>query len=168
MAFMALTARAQMQLVESSPFLPAQGSMTAAAESGPLELRGILTTPQGPSFCIYDTAKKASLWVGLNEPGNGFIVRSHDPNSDTATVESQGRTITLALHQAKVAGSAIVMSGQPSNVLFNPTPPDEARRLESVAAEVQRRRLMRQQAASHGMPIPPPNQPPPGMGRPGN
>jgi hypothetical protein len=44
-------------------------------------------------------------------------------------------------------------------VVLNPTPADEARRLEAVASEVARRRAMREQASqqvNQGMPPPPP------------
>lgn len=150
------------QLAPSSPFLPpdAKAGAGAAAASGPIELRGIMSTPEGPSFCIYDTAKKSSAWVGLNEKGHDVVVKSYDAGSDAISVVAQGRTMHVTLHTSKIAalpvgnmGGVIPGSqggGAPNpitqTVVVNPTPADEAKRLEAVAAEVQRRRQMREQS----------------------
>lgn len=113
-------------------------------------------------FSIYDSTHKSSSWARLNENGHGFVVRSHDATRDSVTVDYQGRTLTLALRTAKVA-SAPVNIPQPAAaptapapaqgpqpiggpVVLNPSPADEQRRLEAIAAEVNRRRMIRQQA----------------------
>lgn len=160
-----LPAVARAQLAASSPFLPTgtvdSGGASGAA-SGPIELRGIMATAEGPRYCIFDTARKTSTWVGLNERGYDFLVKSQDTrgDADAVTVLVQGRTLHLTLRSAKVASAlAAVPPGMPSpptaitqSVVVNPTPADEARRLEAVAAEVQRRRLMREQALQGAMP----------------
>lgn len=144
-------------LVMQSPFLPAPGSVAAApAENAPIELRGI----QGSRFCIYDTARKTSVWVGLNEKGYDFVIKSQDAAKDTVTIEQGGRTFPLKLRDAKIAaGPAMAMPmpgpGAPAvagpnpvtqNVVLNPTPADEAKRLEDTVSEIQRRRALREQA----------------------
>lgn len=144
-------------LAQASPFLPSSMSEAAAkgGPSGPVELRGVMSTSQGTEYCIYDVVKKTSAWVGLNETGQGFVVKSADPASDSVTVEFQGRTMNLVLRTAKVAsaGSAVpAMNPQGGNsvtqsVVLNPTPADEQRRLDAVAAEVRRRRMEREKAA---------------------
>lgn len=110
-------------------------------------------------FSIYDSAKRMSTWLGLDDVGREFVVRSYDEARDTVTVDYQGRTLTLALKTAKVA-SAPAMAQPAANfvppppapqpiggpVVLNPTPADEQRRLEAIAAEVNRRRMIRQQA----------------------
>jgi hypothetical protein len=116
--------------------------------------------------------------VHLNERGNPFTVRTYDAAHDTVTVDYQGRTLTLALHTAKVASApvtvptpqpAVVPPGPPQPVggpvILHPTPADEKRRLEAIAAEVNRRRMLRQQAlqasrraAQQGTPPVPPAQ----------
>ncbi len=170
------------QLASSSPFLPA-GSMDnggAGTVAGPIELRGIMSTAEGIRYCIFDTAKKTSTWVGLNEQGYDFVVKAQDnrADSDSVTVFTQGRTLHLALRSAKVASAMAAAAPAPAaaptpitqTVVVNPTPADEARRLEAVAAEVQRRRLLREQLlqgqappaapggapAPAGMAVPPP------------
>lgn len=145
-------------LAPSSPFLPPNSAAAGAqaGPSGPVELRGIMSTSQGAAYCIYDTAKRTSVWVGLNEGGNDFVVRSADPGSDSVTVDFQGRSLKLVLRTAKISssGAAAGGAGPPgvqgavaSSVVLNPTPADEQRRLEAVAQEVRRRRMERERAA---------------------
>jgi len=151
-----LPACAVAQLSDSSPFAPtgAPGGPGAAAENEPLELHGIMATPDGLRFCIYDAAKRTSRWVGLNESGNGtrFVVKSADPDRDTVSIQSDGRIMTLALQKAKVASSGPLPiwglggGGLPGNVVLNPSPADDQRRLQAVAEEVRRRRLLRERA----------------------
>ena len=147
--------------VGKSPFLPPGGpAETAPTQDATLELRGIMASGDSYMFSIYDSAHKISAWSKLNEMGHGFVVRSHDVPRDSVTVEYQGRTLTLALRTAKVASAPVnqpqpmpaVINGsnapQPIGgpVVLNPSPADEQRRLEAIAAEVNRRRMIRQQA----------------------
>lgn len=164
-----------------SPFQP-EGTPTAPVmiqtEGAPLELRGIVSTKSGYLYGIFDPTKRQSAWVHMNEAGNDFAVRSHDTNSDTVTVEYQGRTMTLALKAAKVESMAplpnpaqVAIQRGPNPMpnqsmppqqppQLNPSAADEARRLEGVAAEVRRRRMLRQAAAQNGGQPPQMNQPP--------
>jgi hypothetical protein len=146
-------------LASSSPFLPADADASGgpAGPSGPIELRGVMATAEGASYCIYDTAKKKDIWVGLNEKGNAFVVKSADPASDSVTVDYQGRSLHLTLRTAKVASlgaagaPAGAAGGNARNPAFvNPTPADEQRRLDAVAQEVRRRRQERERAAQDG------------------
>lgn len=147
-------------------------------ENAPLELRGIVSTRQGYLFGLYDPTKRQSMWVRANEPGADFTVRSHDVANDSVTVDYQGRTMTLALKAAKVESMGPIPN--PSQMTMNraqvqPTPPgapppamnpsaaQEAARLEQVAAEVRRRRMMRAQGTPQGsqpMPMPQPGAQP--------
>jgi hypothetical protein len=139
-------------LAPASPFLPAnvaaQGA--AAGPSGPLELRGIMATSEGTQFCIYDSAKKKDVWVGLNEAGHDFVVRTADPSQDRASVEYQGRILRLDLHSAKIgsSGAAANQGGPPivSSQILSTSPADEQKRLDAVAQEVRRRRQERERA----------------------
>jgi hypothetical protein len=173
------------ELADRSPFLPEGGTVAAApTENAPLELRGIVETSGGYLYGIFDPGKRQSSWVRLNDGGD-FAVRSHDVQNDTITVEYQGRSLTLALKAAKVesigpAPNPVQVNaprpGFPGGpVVINPTPADEARRLEGVAAEVRRRRMLRQAAAQQAaqgqppaivQPGPQPVQPGPQAGAP--
>lgn len=178
-----LSVRAQSAdpLAGGSPFLPPSTQTESAPTSdAAIELRGIMAAGDDYMFSIFDSTKRMSVWKHLDEPGHEFVVRSYDPARDVVTVEYQGRTLTLALRTAKVAAapvqSATIVSApqgpQPVGgpVVLNPTPADEQRRLEAIAAEVNRRRMIRQQAlqasrAAAGQPQPPPSQPPPNQRR---
>jgi hypothetical protein len=147
--------RAGAQLSDSSPFAPTgtAGVAGAQAENEPLELRGIMAAPDGLRVCIYDAARKTSKWVRLNETADGtrFVVKSADPDLETASVQSDGRVMTLALRKAKVESSGPATGYQAGvsylgPVALNPTPADDQRRLQAVQAEVRRRRLAREAA----------------------
>lgn len=151
-----------------SPFQP-EGTAGPVAPpptiGAPLELRGIVSTKSGFLYGIFDPTKRQSAWVKMNDTGSDFAVRSHDEANDTVTVDYQGRVMTLALKSAKVESMAPLpspaqvnshrtpMPSQPmqqTQPSINPTAADEARRLEGVAAEVRRRRMLRQAAAQNG------------------
>lgn len=159
-----------------SPFLPpaAAQASTAPTQDTPLELRGVMAVGDSYMFSIYDPTRHSSTWTGLNDTSHEFIVRSYDAERDAVTVDFQGRSLTLALKTAKVASAPVVtpqptppQAGAPQPVggpvVLNPTPADEQRRLEAIAAEVNRRRMIRQQALqasrqAAGRPAPAPNQ----------
>ena len=167
------SASAQGGLTTESPFLPAGAPAAAATENAGLEFRGVMVTNQGPVFLIVDPTApaKKGVWVRLNETGRDFSVKNYDAQSDTVSVDFRGRLLPLPLVKSKVGSSGMPMpsmagttpGGQPpiagpiSPVVLNPTPADEARRLEAVTQEVLRRRQLRQQAAAApgGPPVPP-------------
>jgi hypothetical protein len=151
---------ARAQLAANSPFLPPPGSAAAGpAENTPIELRGIMVAGRAVRFCIYDTVHKTSSWVGLNETGYDFLIKSQDLDHDSVVVEQGGRTFPLPLHETKVASSGQATApllpmpamNAPNaitqSVQLNPTPADEQQRLEAVSAEVRRRRALRDQAS---------------------
>ena len=177
------------QPASSSPFLPPSAATVAAPTAGaPIEFRGIMETGEGMRFRLYDPVRKSGAWVKLNERDTTLdvVVKQFNatPDSETLVVEHQGRTLTLAQRVSKVvsSGSAVqnmapppVMTNVPpavtQSVVVNPTPADEARRLEAVASEVARRRALREQASqqmgqSQPMPAPQPQvQPQPAQPR---
>jgi hypothetical protein len=133
-----------------SPFLPPNA--TGAASGGTvdpnaMQLRGIMATSDGMKYNIYDPAKKSSVWVGVNESGNGFLIKSADLRREAVTVAANGQQTTLALKEAKIQSPAA--NGVPQGgAVLRPTPADEQVRLQAVADEVRRRRLLREQAAT--------------------
>jgi hypothetical protein len=166
--------RAEPGLVSPSPFLAAGSEPSApAAAGGPIEFHGYMVLAGGERFSIYDTAKKKASWVGLNEKGNTFVVRSYRVvagKTDQITVEYQGNTLVLSLKEGKttaIAAPAAPILGRPivPTVVapaVQTTPPNlpAGASLEEWAAEVQRRRALRQQNAAA------PDTPPPGSGQP--
>lgn len=145
---------AAQRLAETSPFLPpARGEAAVVTENAPLELRGTMGSGEGRMYNIYNPTTKMSAWVGLNEEGHAFQVRSFDESAETVSLNYGGRTVVLKMTQARIAplvearpnqsgpGPNIV---QPPGLLRQPTP-EQQRQLENVAAEVERRRQMRNQ-----------------------
>jgi hypothetical protein len=177
------------QIAAKSPFMPPQSASTAGPTAGaPLEYRGYMETGEGRLYRIYDPSKKASTWVKVDEANAEFGVtaRQYDEGQKTLTIEFQGKTLTLAERESKVVSSGAAAAAMPppvftpapnvapavtQSVVLNPTPADEQRRLDAVAAEVARRRALREQATqqlSTGSPqvalpqgIQPPVQPQP-------
>ena len=161
---LAVAAWAGEPVATRSPFLPAATTGPAApTEGAPLQFHGYISTSEGVQYRIYDPARKAGEWVKLNETNSnlGVVLKQFNGEQDTITVEHQGRTLTLAARKAKIvsAGAVPQILPAPANVarpmpaavtqavVVNPTQADESRRLEAVAAEVARRRTLREQAA---------------------
>jgi len=169
-----VVAHADAQLAAKSPFMTAQAGGSAAPTTGaPLEFRGTMETSEGLKVRIVDPARRAGVWLTVNErdPNFDFVVKQVDAEHDTVTVDYQGRPLTLAQHVAKVASTGVAQNtpggpngGPPmpaaitNSVVLNPTPADEQKRLDAVASEVARRRALREQAAqqvSQGVPLAP-------------
>jgi len=170
-----LAAPLRADLAETSPFLPGNADVTAAAAgpAGPLELRGVMSTQDGLAYCIYESAKKKDVWVGVNETGHDFVVKSADSSSDSVSVQYQGRSVKLTLRTAKVASAAPAAAGGAgaiNQVALNPSPADEQKRLDAVAQEVRRRKQEREKAvldSQNGVTSPPaPNRLPGAVPRP--
>ena len=171
-----------------SPFTPPAAAAPAAAATsaaGGLEYRGNIDLGDGLQFRLFDPAKKSGVWVRLNQRNEELdvVARRYDDEQKALTIEHQGRSITLSMRVAKVvSGGAPVQAPNPpvaapsvpapavnvapavtQSVVVNPTPADEQRRLEAVAAEVARRRAIREQAAQQVnqcvVPPTPPAQP---------
>ena len=167
---------AQAQLASKSPFLPAAApGAPAPTSNAPLEFLGYLELGQGPQYRLFDPAKKTSIWVGLNERNPDFevLVKQFDRDSDTLTVEHRGAVHSLAIRKAKVVSGGPIAQAMPpvpvqanvmpavtQSVVVNPTPADEARRLDAVASEIARRRALRTQA-EQTVSQPPAATPPP-------
>jgi hypothetical protein len=161
---------ARAQVSDPSPFLPPGavpgGGPGGSGDAQTLELRGVMSTPRGERYCIYDPAKKASTWSGVNEAGLGFVVTSADPARNAVVVQQAGRSVRLVLKEAKIGASAgaaqmtlgRIGPGNPGAVALSPA--EEAARLQAVAEEVRRRREQREQNAlqQQGGPRPAPQQ----------
>jgi hypothetical protein len=150
-----------------SPFLPPDAPAvvpgTTGAQGAPIEFRGVVAMGGRQRFNFFDPARKQSAWVGLAEAGGPYRVTAYDEGRETVTVEVEGRVLSLALEKAKIgsapppanvpmvagatAGAAAVATPSPgvAPIVLNPTPADEAKRLATIAAEVRRRRALRQQ-----------------------
>ena len=155
---------ARAQLADSSPFLPAGVTGGGATDPSALELRGVLISPEGVRYDIYDPVKKAGTWAGVGERGHDFTIRSADSDlsrGGRVMVQAAGRTYSLTLKTAKATAIGNGQGGQAvGGAAANAgVPADEAQRLAAVAEEVRRRRQLRDQATQGGAQTPPPQQP---------
>lgn len=151
-------------LAAKSPFMPEQTETAApvVTEGATVEFRGLITTKDGVLFGLYDRSRNLSAWVHEKEKGAEFVVQTYDAANDLVTVDYQGRKFTLPLSVARIGTAApspvaavkpagpavtggVAVAARPSQV--------DATRMESVAAEVRRRRALRQ-AALNGTPAP--------------
>ncbi len=134
----------------------------------------MIQTPEGVLYRLYDPARKAGAWAKSNERNSefGVVVKQYDAERKTLTVEHDGRTLTLPEREAKIVSSGNAAQVMPppiqqqainvapavtQSVVVNPTPAQEQQRLEAVAAEVARRRALREQASQQilqGVPNP--------------
>lgn len=160
-----------------SPFMPpppaAGAAPVVAATPSELQFCGVFGDGEDKRFCIYNQTARRTAWLRLGEEGPGeIVVETFDAENRTVQVAQGGRSLTLALQAAvgvPAAGSP-AMAGGPAGagsgsalvntVKVNPTPADERRRLDAVAAEVRRRRAMRA-AAANGQAAPEAVQTPP-------
>jgi hypothetical protein len=170
--------RAAPPIASRSPFLPPENAPAEKTEEGAaaLEFRGFVDVGGGKQFRLFDPAKKQGAWVRLNERSPEFeaVIRQHNEGEESVSVEHQGRTVTLTMRKAKIvadlsapvappviapAGPAITVTpAVTQSVMVNPSPADEQRRLEAVAAEVNRRRALREQAMRQSTGQPPSQQ----------
>lgn len=178
--------RVSAQLAANSPFQPLPTSVpTAPVADSNLKYGGYIETPDGIQYRFSDSSRKGGTFVRLNQadPGLGVTVKQHDVRNNTVVVEYQGRTMTLAEPKSRIVSNGAPIGAMPApppsanqpppvatNMIpavsqtasvVNPTAADEQRRLDAVAAEVNRRRAMREQAAT-GAPAPQPVPPQPG------
>jgi hypothetical protein len=149
-----------------SPFLPpaveaASEAQAEVVEDAELQFCGIFGDGDEKRFLIYNVTTRRSSWLKLDEEGpDELFVQHYDPDQSTVNVRQGGRALTLALQGARIAGGGSSAAAAPvaltgnaqqdlvNTVKVNPTPADERRRLEAVAAEVRRRRAARAAAAA--------------------
>jgi hypothetical protein len=149
-------------LVERSPFAPPGVVNAEPVNETPsqLEFRGIATDESGTLFSVYDLTANRGYWVREGEAG-AVSVKSFDRDESQIMVEQNGRTVPLKLKRATIqAGAAQMVAAVPapgnnpgSGARAVANPAADAKRLEAVAAEVRRRRALRN-AAQAGAPAP--------------
>lgn len=150
------------ELIKISPFMPPQSATSAPTQNAPLQYMGWVQTADGVLYRVVDAGHKAGAFLKLGEKDSNLdvVVKQFDEDRNTLTVEHGGQTLTLPEHEAKVLSGGMVTQMIPppmpgpgmspavtQSVVVNPTQADEQRRLEAVAAEVARRRALREQAA---------------------
>ncbi len=151
-------------LIANSPFGGVPGAGHGRGEqAAPLEFRGVLYEGATAYFSVYEASTRQSAWVGLNEAGLNYQVKSYDAANARLQVDYQGRALTLPLVQAPHSAARPMLPlaaapAQPGNNGPAVTPPAPNPQLPAqIAEEIRRRRALRQQAT----PIPPAPPAPP-------
>ncbi len=145
-------------LVERSPFAPpgVQNVEPADETPVPLEFRGIASDESGTMFSVYDLTTNRGYWVREGESkgdSGAILVKSFDAAENQLVVEQGGRTLPLKLKRATVAGGPPSSHSPYANAgnRMAANSATDPQRLEAVAAEVRRRRVLRS-AAQVGAP----------------
>ncbi len=152
-------------LVERSPFASPGVTNVEPVNEAPaqLEFRGIATDDSGTIFSVYDLTASRGYWVREGESG-AVTVKSYDSVSNQLVVEQGGRMVPLQLKRASIqAGAAMPVAAVPmpgnasggSNNRPTVNPAADTQRLEAVAAEVRRRRALRNAAQTGAQPAAP-------------
>jgi hypothetical protein len=149
--------------VARSPFMrvaPDQVEASVAPlENAELQFCGTFGDGDAKRFLIYNKTLNSSTWLQIGEEGpDALFVDAYNANDAAVTVRQGGQTLNLALQAATItpgaarASAPVQLVGNSSDLVStvrtNPTQADERARLEAVAAEVRRRRALRQNAAS--------------------
>lgn len=166
-------------LVANSPFGSAKsGSAMGSNGNEPFEFRSVVYENNSQFFSIYDTNTHRSTWVELNDPVNGFSIKSYDAAKESITVDYQGKAMTFAIKRAPAAtqifqppqqqptpmpGPNGVVQQQPGVAQpgqVSPSGPSavDQQRIQQIQEEIRRRRALRSQAATpNGTPGAQPN-----------
>jgi len=106
-AVTAPTARADVDLqglVTRSPF--GEGKAGAGGQrTGSLEFRGYYVDNGITYFSIYNPSSKSSVWVAQGETSTtpfAVSVKNFDPEKNAVTLESNGQSMNLSLHEAVI------------------------------------------------------------------
>lgn len=148
-------------LVDRSPFSAAAGAVNIGAteqQAGPLEFRGLVVDEQGTAYSIFDATTNKGSWLRADEPNGIVQVKSYDEANSVLEVVQNGKPVKLTLKRATIqAGQSLAAMIPPAAPAGGGTPQQrpgevkrdpaaDAKRLESVAAEVRRRRALRNAA----------------------
>jgi hypothetical protein len=136
-------------LLQNSPFESGSRSANDSKSNEPLEFRGVLTESGVAYFSIYETSTSRSAWVQLNEESfRDYTAKRYDWENRQLTIEYQGRDLVLSLaadsSPAPIATPAVATTTTDATAT-KPTI-SEAQKLNNIAAEIKRRRALRQQA----------------------
>ncbi len=145
-------------LIDRSPFAPPKDDSTGETptEQGALEFRGMVMEGGETTFSVFDTTANKARWLRVGE-GDSFKIKHFDAGTNQLEVEQQGKSLKLLLKRSTIqAGNPVVAApqagGQPSVRLGDPA--NDTRRLETVAAEVRRRRALRSTPTPAQVPAP--------------
>jgi hypothetical protein len=147
----------------SNPFAESQkAAVSAAPESIPVKLNGIVSSPNKRVFAFHDPVKRQSFFLEIDEKGQDYIVRGFDEQRNVVRLEHAGRIIELPLPESNVSAGVINAApaiplprgpvAMPATLGPNANPAATAAQLDAIVKEVQRRRQTRTNATQPAIP----------------
>lgn len=147
------------QIAFKSPFLPPSPATAAAIDVLPLEFQAMMQTEDGMLYRVYHASRKTGTWAKTRErdAALGVLVKRYDAERMALTVEYEGRSLTLPENKFTIVstGAPVAPTGSsgpavPQAIVRNGTPgsaaaAQEQSRLEATAAEIAKRRVLREQ-----------------------
>lgn len=86
-----------------------------AAETAPLQLKGVLNTGSEKLFGLSTETGDANAWVSLGKTFSGFTLKSYDEPKGLLLLERDGKKYELSLASAKI-GAADAAKGTPATI----------------------------------------------------
>jgi hypothetical protein len=104
--FASASAHGQTALPKDSPFMPAPGTLAAAAPANEtLELTGYSGTGKTTVVCVTDMQAKRSYWIPIGSTTEGIKVLSFNAAQDQTTITVGGLQKTLRMRHAVVTAA---------------------------------------------------------------
>jgi len=86
-----------------------------AAETAPLQLKGVLNTGSEKLFGLSTETGDANAWVSVGKSFSGFTLKSYDEAKGLLTLTRDGKTYELSLASSKIS-AADVAKGTPATI----------------------------------------------------
>jgi hypothetical protein len=86
-----------------------------AAETAPLQLKGVLNTGKDKLFGLSTETGDANAWVALGKGFQGYVLKSYDEGKSLLMLERDGKAYQVALASEKI-GAAELAKGTPATV----------------------------------------------------
>lgn len=148
-------------LLGRSPFgQPPAAPVQAPVETPNLEFRGIVVEGGARYYSVFNASTQRGEWVREGDAKATVQVTEFDAENNVLVVVQNGRPLRLTLKESTISTLAVAPTpaaggarqGGPrptgnNNAAVTPAPAD-AQRLEAIAAEVRRRRALRQSAGN--------------------
>ena len=116
-----------------------------AAETAPLQLKGVLNTGKDKLFGLSTETGDANAWVSLGKGFQGYVLKSYDDTKSLLLLERDGKTYQVAMASEKI-GVADAAKGTPATLADAAAVIDRMRFEEMIAKtlEAQKKAMGRQ------------------------
>jgi hypothetical protein len=147
-------------LLNNNPFYTPPPPPPPVEPAQQLELRGVVKQQGSYLLNVYDQTTKKSWWMMVGETEERLLARGYDPKREVATLEKQGKLLSIALRASSVRGGDMIaqatrmpvnrakrMPASPPAQVSNVLPVSEVQRLAGIAEEIRQRREQRRRGS---------------------